>query len=229
MKTELNYESVKSDAKAMKARLNELGFPVKNSQVLEALASAYGFKSWHVLRAEIKARTEIPKIVVKNPIKLYVECYNTDEYAANILDWIMIELNQSFIDNLLKHRKNAEVNHISVNVSDEWPDEIADTEGSSICYSNMIVWPTTFWHELSDKYESGNNEYGGIPIDLVLELVQAEDPTKVTHEYFEVDKSFYDPSNPIMLVGRNGTSDLIEFLQTDGILPDGDESDAEDN
>ena len=166
---------------------------------------------------------------MKNPIKLYVECYNTDEYAANTLNWIMIELNQSFINDLLKHRKNAEVNHISVTVHDEWPHEVEDTEGGVICYSNMIVWPTSFWHELSDKYESGHNEYGGIPIDLVLELVQAEDPTKVTHEYFKVDTSFYNPSNPIMLVGRNGTSDLIEFLQTDGILPDGDESDAEDN
>lgn len=236
IRTELNANHARANVKVMTKRLKELGVDVKHGQVLEALAAAYGHKSWHTMNEAIKAQT--PSIKVAQEHMLLCQAAGTSDYNCYEIEWMAISVDQNLVDLLIKGQAklNDNTKHSEYRVEDE-PSNYGNFEEDAFLpveESTLVITKEYFWYEMRLKHQRGHFEHEPISIKEFLELAQktGDHAVEVAEEEFGLSECSYTV-NPdydngalnfvqgkLFLVNKDGDEDFQHALvENELILP----------
>lgn len=243
IRTELNANQTRANAKVMTKRLKELGVDVKHGQLLEALAAAYGHKTWHTMDKALKAAN--PEISVAQKHVLMCQASGTNDFNFVEMEWILIEINQELVNLILECRSkiNEKSRHTEHRV-EHWPasfgnfeqyDEDSDDDDIEEIpaeYSFLVVTKDYFWFEVEMRKQSGHFEHEPIRIDTFLQLAQktGDQAIEIAEEEFGLSECGYrlnascttedlkGYTGELFIVNKDGDDDFQHVLEKHGLV-----------
>lgn len=235
IRTELNANQTRANAKVMTKRLKELGVDVKHGQLLEALAAAYGHKTWHTMDKAIKAESQ--KFQVAEEHVLMCQASGTNDFNFVEMEWILIEINQKLVDLIVECRsKINEKNRHTEHRVEHWPASYGSIQDDSDDIpaedSFLVVTKDYFWFEIEMRKQNGHFEHEPIRIDTLFKLAQktGDHAIELAEEEFGLSECGYrlnascttdnlkGYTGELFIVNKDGDEDFQHVLEKHGLV-----------